>query len=104
MEQFLQGNAPLWHLLNEETLFISWRRSDIKDVNDWDHGIWDVQKIFNVVQKSRIIDHIDRNSKIRTRNVQLHQGHRFHDRRLYDFVSKDDQSKANNIGSKSGKF
>ena len=23
------------HLLNEETLFISWHRSDIKEVNDW---------------------------------------------------------------------
>ena len=22
-EQFLQGNVPLWHLLNEETLFMS---------------------------------------------------------------------------------
>ena len=43
------------------------------------------KKIFDVVQKSGIVDHTDRNSKIRTaRNVQLHQGHRFHDRRLYD--------------------
>ena len=35
MEQFLQGNIPLRHLLNAETLFMSWRRSAIKDVNDW---------------------------------------------------------------------
>ena len=35
MEQFLQGNDPLSRLLNEDTLFMSWRRSAIKQVNDW---------------------------------------------------------------------
>ena len=34
MEQFLQGNVPLRHLLNEETLFISWRISAFNEVND----------------------------------------------------------------------
>ena len=34
-EQFIQGNVSLGHLLNEETLFISRRRSIIKEVNDW---------------------------------------------------------------------
>ena len=32
-EQFLQGNVPLRHLLNGETLFMSWWRSAIKEVN-----------------------------------------------------------------------
>ena len=36
MDQLLQGNVPLRHLLYEETLFTSWRRSAIKEVNDWD--------------------------------------------------------------------
>ena len=31
----LIGNISLRHLLNEETLFMSWRRSAIKVVNDW---------------------------------------------------------------------
>ena len=35
MEQFLQGNVPLRHLLHEEILFISCWRSAIKVVNDW---------------------------------------------------------------------
>ena len=35
MEQFLQDKIPLRHLLYEETLFLSWRRSAIKEVNDW---------------------------------------------------------------------
>ena len=34
-EQFLHENVPLKHLLNEETLFMSWQRSAIKEVNDW---------------------------------------------------------------------
>ena len=34
-EQFLQGNVPLIFLLNEETLFMYWRRSAIKEVNNW---------------------------------------------------------------------
>ena len=34
MEQFLQGNVPLRHLLNEETSFMSWQRSAIKELND----------------------------------------------------------------------
>ena len=38
MEQFLQGNVPLRHLLNEDTLFISWQRSAFNDVNDWTLG------------------------------------------------------------------
>ena len=33
-EQFLQGNEPLTHLLNEKTLFLFWWRSKIKDTND----------------------------------------------------------------------
>ena len=33
--QFLQGNVSLMHLTNEETQFMSWRRSAIKEVNDW---------------------------------------------------------------------
>ena len=41
MEQFLEGNVPLRHLLNEKTLLMSWQRSAIKEVNDWDlNGIW----------------------------------------------------------------
>ena len=40
MEQFLQGNVTLRHLLNEETLFMSWRRSAIKEVNDWALSNW----------------------------------------------------------------
>ena len=39
MEQFLQGNVPLRHLLNEETLFMSWRGSAIKEVNDWNLNV-----------------------------------------------------------------
>ena len=35
MEQFHQGNVPVRHLLNEETLFTSWWRFSIKEVNDW---------------------------------------------------------------------
>ena len=35
MEQFLQRNVPLRRLLNEEILFVSWRRSSIKELNDW---------------------------------------------------------------------
>ena len=34
MEQLLHGNVPLRHLLNEDTLFMSWWRSAIKEVND----------------------------------------------------------------------
>ena len=34
MEQFLQGNVTLRHLLNEKTLFMASRRSAIKEVND----------------------------------------------------------------------
>ena len=34
-EQFLQGNVPLRHLLNEEMLFMSCRRSVIKEVGKW---------------------------------------------------------------------
>ena len=30
-----QGNVPLRHLLYKETLFMSWQRSAIKEVNDW---------------------------------------------------------------------
>ena len=33
MEQFIQENVPLRHLLNEETLLMSWQRSAIKEVN-----------------------------------------------------------------------
>ena len=33
IQQLLQGNIPLRHLLNEETLFIFWWRSAIKKVN-----------------------------------------------------------------------
>ena len=33
-EQFLQGNAPFRHLLNEETLFLSSQISTIKEVNE----------------------------------------------------------------------
>ena len=32
---FLQGNVPLRHLQNGETLFMSGQRSAIKEVNDW---------------------------------------------------------------------
>ena len=39
MEQFLQGNVPLRHLLYEETLLMSWRRSAIKEVNDCAHNL-----------------------------------------------------------------
>ena len=35
MELFIQGNVPLRHPLNEETLLMSGRRSAIKEVNDW---------------------------------------------------------------------
>ena len=35
MEHFLQGNVPLRHLLNEETLFMSRLKFAIKEVNDW---------------------------------------------------------------------
>ena len=38
-EKFLQGNVPLRHMLNEETLFMSWERYAIKEViliNLWD--------------------------------------------------------------------
>ena len=53
MEQFPQGNVPLRHLLNEETLFMSWRRSVIKEVNDfalrtkisWDTRLMNIQYI-----------------------------------------------------------
>ena len=34
-EQFLQGNVPLRHLLNAETLFMSWQRITIQEENDW---------------------------------------------------------------------
>ena len=34
MVQFLQGNIPLRSLISEETLFISWQSSVIKEVND----------------------------------------------------------------------
>ena len=34
LEQFLWGNFPLRHLLNEETIFMSWWRSSIIKVND----------------------------------------------------------------------
>ena len=35
MKHILEGMAPLRHLLNEETLFMSWRRYGTKEVNDW---------------------------------------------------------------------
>ena len=35
MKQFLPGNIPLRHLLIKETLFMSWWRSAMKEVNDW---------------------------------------------------------------------
>ena len=31
-EQFLQGNIPLWHLLDEETFFMSLQRASIIQV------------------------------------------------------------------------
>ena len=34
IQQFLQGNEPLTHLLNEKTLFLFWWRYKIKDTND----------------------------------------------------------------------
>ena len=40
-EQFIQRNVPSRHLLNEETLFMSWWRSAIKEVNDWGPSIRD---------------------------------------------------------------
>ena len=36
MEQFFQENVPLRHMINEEALIMSWGRSIIKEVNDWD--------------------------------------------------------------------
>ena len=38
-EQFFQGNVPLRRLPNDKTLFMSWRRSAIKEVNDWAQNI-----------------------------------------------------------------
>ena len=35
----LQGNVPLRHLLSEDTLFMSRRRSDNKEVSDWAHSL-----------------------------------------------------------------
>ena len=29
------GNIPLWHLLKEETMFMSWRKFIFMEVNDW---------------------------------------------------------------------
>ena len=34
-EHFLQGNVPLWHLLNAKPPFMSWWRSAFNKVNDW---------------------------------------------------------------------
>ena len=39
-EHFLQGNVPLRHLLNAKPPFMSWRRSAINDLNDWDLGMY----------------------------------------------------------------
>ena len=35
MEQFLQENVPIKHLLNAKPLFMSWQRSTFNEVNDW---------------------------------------------------------------------
>ena len=35
MEQFLHGNIPLMRILNEESQFMFWWRSAIKEVNNW---------------------------------------------------------------------
>ena len=35
MENFLQGNVPLRHLLNAKPPFMSWWRSAFSEVNDW---------------------------------------------------------------------
>ena len=44
MENFLQENVPLRHLLKSKPPFMSWRRSAFNEVNDWDHSdTFDIQ-------------------------------------------------------------
>ena len=46
-EHFLHENVSLRHLLNKETLFLSWRRSAIKEVNDWSHSDMNLKLYYN---------------------------------------------------------
>ena len=44
MEHFRQRNVPLWHRLNTNPPFMSWRRSDLNEVNDW--ALWFFFELF----------------------------------------------------------
>ena len=71
MEQFLQGNVPLRHLLNEETLYMYWQRSAIIEVNDWalkNLALYQVSTNLKLSQKIPLITL----TKIRYQNKRAH--------------------------------
>ena len=65
MEQFLQGNVPLRHLLNEETVFMSWQtRVDSKDL-----ALYQVSTSLKLSQK-KSFDNDVKNSVYRSQSFQ----------------------------------
>ena len=43
------------HLLNDESLFMSWQSSAIKEVNNWDLGVLEKSKVVGVVVEVLVV-------------------------------------------------
>ena len=63
MEQFLQGNVPLRHLLNEESIMSSWLKSAIKEINNWALNL-------NYYQTSKILTHFNVSKTAKTHTFE----------------------------------